>query len=95
MKKALNILVWLSVTCTIFTLMLTLLTTYYFNYHFNNFCFKFFNGYSTLQWCIFFTMILLGIRLFSYKDNMKSSTYSYVCFFMAACAMVFLVIGVS
>lgn len=95
MKKALNVLVWISVSLTIITLILTLLTTYSFYYHLNNYCFKFFNGYGSLQWCIFFTMIFLGIRMLTYKDNVKNLFYSGVCFLMAFGAMLFLYIGVS
>jgi hypothetical protein len=77
MKKAINVLGWISVGLTIITLLLTMLSTYHFTY------IKYFYGYYALQWCLFFTMIIWGIKMFYLKSSFKDLVYTAICFIMA------------
>lgn len=77
MRRAINFLGWMGVTLTIFTIILTLLTTYHFTYV------KYFNGYNTLQWCIFFTMSVWAIKMFDFKTSLKNILYPAACILIA------------
>lgn len=77
MKRAINFLGWVGVSLTILTLVLTLLTTYQFTYV------KYFDSYYTLQWCIFFTMLALAIKMFEFKTNLKNIVYPAACILIA------------
>jgi hypothetical protein len=77
MKRAINILGWLSVSLTIITLLLTMLSTYHFVY------IEYFYGYYALQWSLFFTMTIWGIKMFSMKSGAKDLIYTVICFLMA------------
>lgn len=83
MRRAINILGWLSVIVTIFALICTMLSTYHFTY------IKYFYGYYTLQWCLFFTMIIWGVRAFALKSGAKDIIYTVICFLMAFGSMFF------
>lgn len=84
MKKSISILGWGSVTLTIFTLILTLLTTYKFIY------IRAFDSYYTLQWCIFFTMMVWAIKITDFKRNIKSLAYSVLCLLIAVGTIFFI-----
>lgn len=77
MKKAINLLGWMGVCLTILTLVLTLLTTYQFTYV------KYFNSYYTLQWCMFFTMLIWAIKMFDFKASRNSVMYPIACVVIA------------
>ncbi|MCM8711869.1 hypothetical protein M2651_12765 [Clostridium sp. SYSU_GA19001] len=83
MKKIINILGWVGVSLTIISLILTMLSTYHFVY------IKYFYDYYTLQWCLFFTMIVWGIRIFYLKSSFRDLIYTAICFIMAFGSMFF------
>lgn len=83
MKKTINILGWIGVSLTFLALIFTMLSTYHFVY------IKYFYGYYTLQWCLFFTMIIWGMRMFYTKSNFKDLVYTLICFLMAFGSMFF------
>jgi putative effector of murein hydrolase len=84
MKKTINLLGWIGVCLTILTLVLTLLTTYQFTYV------KYFNSYSTLQWCIFFTMIAWAVKMFDFKASRNDIMYPITCIVIAVGTMFFI-----
>jgi hypothetical protein len=77
MRKAINVLGCLSVSITILALILTMVSTYHFIY------IKYFYRYYTLQWCLFFTMIIWGIKMLYLKSSFKDVIYTVICFLMA------------
>jgi hypothetical protein len=77
MRRTVNVLGWISVSLTILTLICTLITTYHFMY------IKYFDGYYTLQWCLFFTMLIWGMKMFNLKSGFKDIVYTLICFLMA------------
>lgn len=83
MKRTINILGWIGVSLTILALVLTMLSTYHFVY------IKYFYGYYTLQWCLFFTMLVWGIRMFYLKSSFRDLVYTAICFIMAFGSMFF------
>jgi hypothetical protein len=83
MRKTINVLGWLSVAITIAALVSTMLSTYHFVY------IKYFYGYYTLQMCLFFTMIVWGIRMFYLKSSYRDIIYTAICFLMAFGSMFF------
>lgn len=88
MRKTIDFLGWVAVLFTILTLILTLLTTYQFTYV------KYFDSYYTLQWCIFFTMFIWGIKMFDLKSIYRNIIYPIICMVMAACTIVFILMKV-
>lgn len=88
MRKTIDFLGWIAVSFTILTLVLTLLTTYQFTY------IKYFDSYYTLQWCIFFTMLIWAIRMFRLKNIYKNVMYPIVCITMAVCTIIFIIMKV-
>ena len=84
MRRAINFLGWIGVSLTIFTLILTLLTTYQFIYV------KYFDSYKTLQWCIFFTMIIWAAKMFDLKASFKNIGYPIACALIAVGTMFFI-----
>lgn len=83
MKKTIDILGWIGVTLTIWALILTMLSTYHFVY------IKYFYDYYALQWCLFFTMIIWGIKMFYLKSSFRDLVYTVICFIMAFGSMFF------
>ncbi|MFL0246482.1 hypothetical protein [Candidatus Clostridium stratigraminis] len=83
MKKAINLLGWISVTATMLALIFTMVSTYHFAY------IKYFYGYYTLQWCLSATMILWGIKILYIKSSIKDVIYTIICFSMAFVAVFF------
>jgi hypothetical protein len=83
MRKSVNVLGWISVTITIIALLLTMISTYHFMY------IKYFYGYYTLQWCLSFTMIVWGIKMFYLKSSIRDIIYTVICFLMAFGSMFF------
>ncbi|WPC41456.1 hypothetical protein [Clostridium sp. JS66] len=77
MKKTINLLGWIGVCLTILTLVLTLLTTYQFTYV------KYFNSYYTMQWCIFFTMLIWAAKMFDFKANRNDIVCPITCVLIA------------
>ncbi|GLC31434.1 hypothetical protein [Clostridium omnivorum] len=84
MKKTINMLGWVSVFITILALVCTILTTYHFTY------IKYFNDYYTLQWCLFFTMLIWGIKTFDIKASLNNIMYTIICILMAAGTIFFM-----
>jgi len=89
MKRAINCLGWIGVSLTIFALILTLLTTYQFIYV------KYFDGYNTLQWVIFFTMIFWTIKMFDSKTNLRNIVYPIACMIIAVGTIFFMYMKVN
>lgn len=89
MRRTINLLGWICVFFTIISIVLTLLTTYQFTYV------KYFNGYYTLQWSMFFTMIIWAVKLFDYKSTFMSKLYPIVCTIIAAGALFFIFMKVN
>jgi len=89
MKKVLNILGWIGVSLTFLALLLTMLSTYHFVY------IEHFYGYYTLQWCLFFTLIIWGVKIFSLKSSIRDIVYTGICFLMAFGSMFFRVMKVQ
>lgn len=83
MRKAINLLGWIGVTVTMLALIFTMVSTYHFAY------IKYFYGYYTLQWCLFFTMIFWGIKMFYLKSSFKDIVYTIICFSMAFVSVFF------
>jgi hypothetical protein len=83
MRRAVNILGWISVTLTIAALVLTMISTYHFAY------IKYFDDYYTLQVCLFFTMIIWGIKMFDLRSGVRDIIYTVICFLMAFGSMFF------
>ncbi len=77
MKKTINLLGWIGVCLTILTLVLTLLTTYQFTYV------KYFNSYNTMQWCIFFTMLIWAVKMFDFKASRNGIVCPVTCVLIA------------
>lgn len=88
MRKTINLLGWIAVSFTILALILTLLTSYQFTY------IKYFDSYYTLQWSIFFTMVIWSIKMFDCNGKHKSITYPIVCLAIAVCTMCFIILKV-
>jgi len=84
MRKTLNLLGWISVFITIFTLILTLLTTYQFIY------IKYFDSYFTLQCSMAMTLTLFGITMFDSKYKFKNVMFSLFCMALAVGTMFFI-----
>jgi hypothetical protein len=84
MRRAVDLLGWVSVVLTIISLILTLLTTYSLAYV------KYFNTYYTLQWCIFFTMSFWGIKLYYLDTGKNRLVYPAICMFFALCSIFFM-----
>lgn len=84
MKKAVNILGWISVICTLMSLLFTLMCTYLFIY------IKYFDGYFTFQCCMIITMIIWSIKMYSWKETSKCVVYSMCCLFIAAGTVFFM-----
>jgi hypothetical protein len=82
-RRTINALGWLSVILTILALIFTMLSTYHFTY------IKYFYGYYALQWCLFFTMIIWGVRYFALKSSFKDIIYTVICFLVAFGSMFF------
>lgn len=83
MRKAINLLGWIGVTVTMLALIFTMVSTYHFTY------IKYFYGYYTLQWCLFFTMIFWGVKMLYLKSSFKDIIYTIICFSMAFVAVFF------
>lgn len=88
MRRAINLLGWVGVSLTISAIVLTLLTTYQFIYV------KHFNDYSTLQWCIFFTMLIWAIKMIDLKSRFKNIIYPIACGLIAVVTIFFMYLGV-
>ncbi|PRR79072.1 hypothetical protein CLLI_11130 [Clostridium liquoris] len=89
MRKTIGVLGWCTVFITTIALILTLLTTCQFIY------IKYFNSYLTLQWCIFFTMIVWAIKLIDLKSNINNKiVYPVLCMIFAVGTMFFIFMGV-
>lgn len=84
MKKTVNFFGWIGVSLTILTLILTLLTTYQFIYV------KYFDSYYTLQWCMFFTMIVWAAKMFELKASLTSKIYPITCVAIAVGTIFFI-----
>lgn len=84
MRKTLNLLGWMSVFVTIFTLIMTLLTTYQFIY------IRYFDSYFTLQCSMAATLTLFGITMFDSKYKFKNVMFSLFCMALAAGTMFFI-----
>ncbi|KAJ52889.1 type II secretory pathway component PulF [Clostridium tetanomorphum] len=85
MRKAIGVLGWCTVFFTTISLILTILTTCQFIYV------KYFNSYFTLQWCIFFTMVVWSIKLIDLKGNIKGKIlYPALCLIFAVGTMFFI-----
>lgn len=84
MKKTINMLGWACVFITILALICTILTTYHFTY------IKYFDNYYALQWCLFFTLLIWGIKMFDIKSNLKNMVYTIICMLMAAGTIFFM-----
>lgn len=89
MRKLVDVLSWGLVLITTLALMLTILTTYQFVYV------KYFYGYYTLQWCIFFTMAVWGIKLIDFKAGLTSKAYPLMCVAFAAGSIFFIFMNVQ
>lgn len=83
MRKVINALGWLGVTLTMLALILTMVSTYHFTY------IKYFSNYYALQWCLFFTMLIWGIKMFNLKSGIRDIIYTVICFAMAFGSMFF------
>jgi hypothetical protein len=88
MRKTLNLLGWISVFVTIFTLVLTLLTTYQFIY------IKYFDSYFTLQCCMVVTLTLFGVTMLDSKYKFKNVIFSLSCMALAVGTMFFILMRV-
>lgn len=88
MKKTINLLGWACVFITILALIGTISTTYHFKY------FKYCNGYSALQWCLFFTLLIWGIKTFDIKASLNKMLYTVICILMAAGSIFFMYMNV-
>jgi hypothetical protein len=84
MRRLLRFLGWIGVSLTSITLVLTLLTTYQFIYV------KYFDSYYTLEWCIFFTMIVWAINMLEFKTNLRSMMYPVMYMVIAVGTMFFM-----
>ncbi|MEW9096296.1 MAG: hypothetical protein AB2417_14555 [Clostridiaceae bacterium] len=82
MRRTISILGWVSVFFTTVAIILTMLTTYQFVY------IKYFNSYYTLQWCLFFTMVIWTVKFIDLKNIKKM--YPIVCSILAAGSMFFI-----
>lgn len=83
MRKTINMLGWIGVTLTMFAMIFTMISTYHFRY------IEYFYNYYTLEWCLFFTMIFWGIKMFHYRSGIKDLVYTIICFLMAFGCMFF------
>lgn len=88
MRKAMDFLGWVAVSFTILALVLTLLTTYQFTYV------KYFDSYYTLELCLFFTMLIWGIKMLNFKNIYKNIIYPMTCIAMATCTIIFMIMKV-
>lgn len=84
MKKTINALGWIMVILTTVVLICTLLTIYQFTY------IKYFDTYYTLQWCIFFTMIIWSAKMLESKRDLKNKFYSLLCILFAIANIFFI-----
>ncbi len=88
MKRAINIVSWIAVFCTMVTLILTLCSNYSFitAYYFYNF-------YAT-QYCMIFTMLMWSIKMLSWKESSRYRFYSLCCLLIAVGTAYFMYIDV-
>ncbi len=84
MRKYINLLGWIMVIITTVALLATLLTIYQFTY------IKYFDSYYTLQWCMFFTMIVWSVKMLDFSKGMRDKFYSLVCIFLAVANIFFI-----
>ncbi|EJP6472244.1 hypothetical protein ACFLKB_01330 [Clostridium sp. FAM 1755] len=84
MRKYINLLGWIMVIITTVALLATLLTIYQFTY------IKYFDSYYTLQWCMFFTMIVWSVKMLDFSKGMRDKFYSLVCIFLAIANIFFI-----
>lgn len=89
MRRTVDVLGWGLVLITTLALILTILTTYQFVY------IKYFYGYYTLQWCIFFTMVVWSIKLIDFKGGLTNKIYPLICIFFAAGSIFFIFMNVQ
>lgn len=92
MRRAINILAWVSVTIAIMFLLLTLLTTYIFLK--GNLLATYFNGYFTFQCAMAVTMLFWSFNLFLLKDNPKNKIYSFFCLLIGLVTIFFITMRV-
>lgn len=88
MRKAMDFLGWVAVSFTILALIFTLLTTCQFTYV------KYFDSYYTLELCLFFTMLIWGIKMLNFKNIYKNIAYPMTCIVMATCIIIFMIMKV-
>ncbi|GAA0733188.1 hypothetical protein [Clostridium oceanicum] len=84
MRKALNVLGWIMVILTTIALILTLITIYQFSY------IKYFDTYYTLEWCMFFTMLVWGLKMINLSSGLKNIFYSLMCIMFAMANIFFM-----
>ncbi|NFJ86944.1 hypothetical protein FDA82_11430 [Clostridium botulinum] len=84
MRKYINILGWVMVIITTIALLATLITIYQFTY------IKYFDSYYTLQWCMFFTMIVWAVKMLDFSKGIRDKFYSLVCIFLAVANIFFI-----
>lgn len=83
-EDILSIISMILVLITSIVIILTFLSTYYF---INNM--PVFDTYLPLQICISITMLVLGIRFYTYKNTINKYIYSSACFFIAIISLLF------
>lgn len=87
MRRAINIMGWIAVFCTMISLILTFISTYSFIY------LEYFKGYFTFNCCMVITMLLWSIKIYSWKETSKNMVYSLGCLLIAAGTVFFMVYG--
>lgn len=95
MKKTIDmvidIFVWILVFATIVSLILTIFTTYQYIFQgsFNKFLQRFFNKYTVFIWCLFFTMVTMGLKMLRDKTSPRNIIYSAICLLISIISMLF------
>lgn len=89
---ALEIALWTFACLSFVCLILSQITVNLFvlNEDLNKYLQKNFHGYGNLLWCLFFTMILMAIKVFRDKTNAKNIIYAIICVMMAAGSLIFI-----
>lgn len=91
-NAVIEITLWVFVFLSIICLIMTQLTLNNFvvNEDLNKYLQANFRGYGNLQWCLFYTMVLMAIKVYRDKTNSKNVLYAVICVLMAVCSLVFI-----
>lgn len=96
MKKTIDtvidVIVWILVFITIVSLLLTIFTTYLYVVPgvVNKIMQRFFNKYTIFIWCLFFTMVTMGIKMLRDKTSPRNIFYSLICLIISIVSLVFI-----